>query len=65
MLLMYAEQLEELITATHRLAVQRLLIKKITDLGTTNSCVVFMKSKMPKLIGNAKGASITPSVVPS
>jgi molecular chaperone DnaK len=33
------------------------------DLGTTNSCVAVMEGKEPKVIENAEGSRITPSVV--
>src|SRR5688572_20324899 len=33
------------------------------DLGTTNSCVAVMEGKAPKVIENAEGARITPSIV--
>ncbi|XP_039035699.1 heat shock 70 kDa protein 10, mitochondrial-like [Hibiscus syriacus] len=33
------------------------------DLGTTNSCVVVMEGKNPKVIENSEGARTTPSVV--
>jgi molecular chaperone DnaK len=33
------------------------------DLGTTNSCVAVMEGKEPRVIPNAEGARITPSIV--
>ena len=33
------------------------------DLGTTNSCVAVMEGKSPKVIPNAEGSNITPSIV--
>ncbi len=33
------------------------------DLGTTNSCVAVMEGKTPKVIHNAEGSNITPSIV--
>jgi len=33
------------------------------DLGTTNSCVAVMEGKEPKVIPNAEGSRVTPSVV--
>lgn len=33
------------------------------DLGTTNSCVAIMDGKEPKVLANAEGARITPSMV--
>ena len=33
------------------------------DLGTTNSCVAIMEGGEPKVIVNAEGSRITPSVV--
>ena len=33
------------------------------DLGTTNSCVAIMEGKEPKIIANAEGMRITPSMV--
>lgn len=33
------------------------------DLGTTNSCVAVMDGKEPKVISNAEGARVTPSMV--
>ncbi len=33
------------------------------DLGTTNSCVAIMEGKSPKVIPNAEGSNITPSIV--
>jgi molecular chaperone DnaK len=33
------------------------------DLGTTNSCVAVMEGSKPKVIENAEGARITPSMV--
>ena len=33
------------------------------DLGTTNSCMAVMEGKDPKVIPNAEGSRVTPSVV--
>src|SRR5688572_31052611 len=33
------------------------------DLGTTNSCVAVMEGTKPKVLENAEGANITPSIV--
>jgi molecular chaperone DnaK len=33
------------------------------DLGTTNSCVAVMEGKTPKVIANAEGINVTPSIV--
>jgi molecular chaperone DnaK len=33
------------------------------DLGTTNSCVSVMEGTKPKVLENAEGANITPSIV--
>ena len=33
------------------------------DLGTTNSCVAVMEGAKPKVLENAEGANITPSIV--
>ncbi|MEY3197088.1 MAG: DnaK protein [Pseudomonadota bacterium] len=33
------------------------------DLGTTNSCVAVMEGKQPKVIANAEGINVTPSIV--
>ncbi|KJW05780.1 hsp70 family protein [Orientia tsutsugamushi str. Sido] len=33
------------------------------DLGTTNSCVSIMEGKKPKVIENAEGVRVTPSIV--
>ncbi len=33
------------------------------DLGTTNSCMAVMEGKEPKVIPNAEGSRVTPSVV--
>src|SRR3954449_7778761 len=33
------------------------------DLGTTNSCMAVMEGSEPKVIENAEGARVTPSVV--
>ena len=33
------------------------------DLGTTNSCVAILEGDQPKVLTNAQGSRITPSVV--